>query len=132
MNSEDMHVTVEVAGGPRSIVSWRPGMTIRDALESAFDTQGAGARLTYALQYYGAKLGHLVMMINENYDSFNTSYEPDFFWYMAINGTPADEGVDRAILNAGDIVSFAYLMRTQDADNRLARAKHEIRSDRGG
>lgn len=121
-------VTVEIIGGPTFTVQWHSEMTIRDALENAYDGQDGGrSRLTYGLQYYGTELGHLVFMINENYDSFDTNYEPDFFWRMAVNGVLATKGVDLVTLNRGDVVTFTYSVRSDEADNPLERAKYAAR-----
>lgn len=127
--AEHAPVTVEIKGGPTISVRWREGMNVRQALEAAYDDQqGVGGGLTYALQYYGAELGYLVMMINENYDSFDVRYEPDFYWEMRVNGSASRSGIDQTLLKAGDVVTFAYEMRRDEPDLApLTRIKHERR-----
>jgi Domain of unknown function (DUF4430) len=123
---QDAVVTMEVAGGPTMTVPWTDGMTVRDVLEAAYERQEAP--FTYGLQYYGPDHGYLVMMINENYDSFDIGYAPDLYWSLRINGLPADKGIDDTRPAAGDIVTFSYVMRVEDsAEDPLVQAKHERR-----
>lgn len=120
-------VTIDVTGGPQIAVPWQQGMSVRAALETAFDLED-DSRFTYGLQYYGKDLGYLVMMINENYDSFDVRYEPDFYWEMLVNGSPAGTGIDGTILEAGDVVTFRYEMRRPgQTASRLTDAKHARR-----
>ena len=119
-------VTVEIVGGATTSVPWEDGMTVRRALEAVFDAHQD--RFTYAVQYYGSDYGHLLQMVNENYDSFDVSYQPDFYWAVRINGTPTDVGIDGSRLTAGDVVSLSYEMyvETEHADSILG-VKHQRR-----
>lgn len=101
-------VRVEVSGGPTTNVPWKQNMTAQDALEEAYNDINSSSTFTYALQFYGALLGYLVMMINETYDSFVSSAEPFFYWEFFLNGKPATQGIDNTILSAGDVVSFSF------------------------
>jgi hypothetical protein len=124
--TQDADITIEVAGGPTMRVPWADGMTVRDALEAAYERQEAP--FTYGLQFYGPDRGYLVMMINENYDSFDIGYSPDFYWSVRINGQPVEKGIDDTRPAAGDIVTFSYVMRVGDtAEDPLIQAKHERR-----
>lgn len=101
-------VTIEVVGGPTAQVSWTQNMTAQQALEAAYDQINSSATFTYALQFYGTKLGYLVMMINETYDSFISSAEPFFYWEFLVNDQPASKGIDHTLLSAGDAVKFSF------------------------
>jgi hypothetical protein len=61
-------VVVEITGGPRVTVPWSAGMNAQDALERAYDSSGGS--FTYALQYYGPRVGYFVVMINDTYQTF--------------------------------------------------------------
>lgn len=129
--SNGSSITVEITGGPSISVPWFAGMNAQQALEGAFN-QGAGS-LTYALQYYGSNLGYLVMMINETFDSFNStagaSATPFFYWEFLINNTPASAGIDSTILNAGDVVGFNFEMYVPEQhEQSLLRFKHEFQT----
>lgn len=101
-------VSVEVVGSPTVRVPWTQGMTAQDAIEAAYDQINSSATFTYALQFYGAQLGYLVMMINETYDSFISSAEPFFYWEFFVNDQPATKGIDNTILSAGDAIKFSF------------------------
>ena len=101
-------VSLEVAGGPSVQVPWRTAMTAQDALEAAYDQINSAATFTYSLQFYGSKLGYLVLMINETCDSFISSAEPFFYWEFLVNDQPARKGIDNTILAAGDTVKFSF------------------------
>lgn len=129
--SNGSSITVEITGGPSISVPWFSGMNAQQALEGAFN-QGTGS-LTYALQYYGSNLGYLVMMINETFDSFNStagsSATPFFYWEFLINNTPASAGIDSTILNAGDVVGFNFEMYVPEQhEQSLLRFKHEFQT----
>lgn len=98
-------VTVNIIYGPSITVSWFPGMNAQQAMEAAFIAQSPAGEFTYALQYYG-KLGYLVIMVNETYESFMSSADPYYYWEFLVNGSPASQGIDQTILNSGDQVGF--------------------------
>jgi hypothetical protein len=52
-------------------------MNVQGAFEAAYNALPKGS-FTYALQYYGGKLGYLVTMVNETYETFN-SINDSFF-----------------------------------------------------
>jgi hypothetical protein len=101
-------VSLEVVGGPSVQVPWTADMTAQNALEAAFDQINSSATFTYALQFYGAQLGYLVLMINETYDSFISSAAPFFYWEFLVNDQPATKGIDSTTLSAGDAVKFSF------------------------
>lgn len=107
--TSDNTVTVEIAGGPTIDIEWSEGMTVTRALQDACDKVDNDEEFTFGLQYY-PRDGHLVMMINENYDSFVSSSDPSFFWELFINGKKSETGVDHTILNNGDVVRFEFEM----------------------
>jgi hypothetical protein len=99
-------VTIEIAQGPTMTIPFTAGMNAQQAIEKAFDSQGQSAGFTYALQYFGANLGYLVIMINETYESFISSSHPFYFWEFLVNGQPAASGIDNTTLKAGDVIRF--------------------------
>lgn len=99
-------VTVGVTGGPSVVVAWDEGMTAHQALEGAY--AASGGQFQCGLQYYGANYGYLVFMISETYDTYASTAEPFFYWDFYVNGQPAPSGVDQTVLEAGDIVLFAF------------------------
>jgi len=103
-------VTVTITGGPSVSVPWFQNMNAQQALEGAYNQIHSADQFTYALQYYGAPLGYLVVMINETYDSFASSAAPFFYWEFLYNGTPSQTGIDGTLLNAGDVVAFSLEM----------------------
>jgi hypothetical protein len=103
-------VQVTVVGGPSIPVPWFEGMNAQQALEGAYGQLNNSGQFTYALQYYGADLGYLVMMINETYDSFASSAAPLFYWEFLLNGSPSTSGIDDVTLNPGDAVCFSFEM----------------------
>src|SRR5438477_6681505 len=102
-------VTIEIAGGPTMTIPFTAGMNAQQAMEAAFDSKKNPTEFTYALQYFGAKLGYLVIMINETYESFISSSHPFYFWEFLVNGQPAQSGIDNTKLSAGDVIGFALL-----------------------
>ena len=107
-------VTVDVVGGPSVNVPWFQGMNAQQALEGAFAQINDSEQFTYALQYYGAQLGYLVVMINETYDSFASSSNPYFYWEFLLNGAPSQVGIDGIVLQPNDVVGFQFEMYSQD------------------
>ncbi len=105
-------VTIRIVGGPTMAVPFTSGMNAQQAIEKAFDSQKSPTGFTYALQYFGGKLGYLVIMINETYESFISSSHPFYFWEFLVNGQPAQSGIDNTTLNAGDVIDFE--LRTFD------------------
>lgn len=101
-------VTVEIGGGPTVSVAWTQNMTAQQALEAAYNEINSSAIFTYALQFYGTRLGYLVVMINETHDSFISSAAPFFYWQFLLNGQPAGKGIDSTILNAADTIKFTF------------------------
>lgn len=106
--SSTASVQVNVVGGPSTAVTWVSGMTAQQAMEAAFNVFNSSQTFTYALQYYGRKLGYLVMMINETYDSFISSAAPFFYWEFLLNGAPAQQGIDSTLLHPGDTIAFSF------------------------
>jgi hypothetical protein len=101
-------VTVSIVGGPSMTVAYTTEMNAQQAMEAAFNSL-TDPKFDYALQYYGAGLGNLVVMINDTYESFISSSKPFYFWEFLVNGQPASVGVDKAILQPGDAVSFEFV-----------------------
>ena len=54
-------------------------MTEQSALELARDRAPAGT-LSFALQYFGAQLGYMGIMLNGTCESFMPSAAPNYFW----------------------------------------------------
>jgi hypothetical protein len=106
MPSNKDTVTIQIVGGPMMTIPFTSGMNVQQAMEHAFDSQTTPTGFTYALQYFGGKLGYLVIMINETYESFISSSHPFYFWEFLLNGQPAQSGIDNTVLNAGDVISF--------------------------
>jgi Domain of unknown function (DUF4430) len=103
-------VSIVIHGGPSVSVPWFQGMNAQQALESAYQAIGNGNAFTYALQYYGANFGYMVVMINETYDSFISSSAPFFYWHFFLNGSSANSGIDSTILQPGDTIGFSFDM----------------------
>ena len=101
-------ITVSVEDGPSVTLPWHSGMNAQDALEAAYQQINSTALFTYALQYYGPKLGYLVLMINETYDSFLSSAAPFFYWEFLHNGKQSPTGIDSTTLNDGDVIAFQF------------------------
>jgi hypothetical protein len=97
-------VKVNINGGPSIAVAWLPGMNVQHALDSAYNQLNNSSPFTYALQYYGAAMGYLVVMIDHIYESTSAPYT---FWELFINGIPAIKGIDNVILNRDDVVTFS-------------------------
>lgn len=126
----DEVITLQVAGGPTIEVPATEEITVHRLLELAFER--AHVRFTYGVQYYGETLGYLVMMVNENYDSFDVRFAPDFYWAVLLNGTPIGMGIDRVLVRAGETVTLSYEMYVDgpDLDPSVAH-KHQTRQQRG-
>lgn len=107
-------VIVTVAGGPTATVTWKEGLTGLVAIQEAYAQLQPTQPFTYALQYYGTKLGYMVIMINETYDSFiskgGVTSTPFFYWEILVNGQEAGAGVDALLLSPGDALSFTFVM----------------------
>lgn len=106
--TNDNSITVEVVNGPSAIIPWAANMNAQQAIEAAYAKIGDSKQFTYALQYYGAEFGYLVLMINGTYDTSGSFSHPYFYWDFLVNGQSAGKGIDGTILNAGDVVSFRY------------------------
>jgi hypothetical protein len=124
-----MAITVTVEDGPTVSVGWKAGMNAQDAIEAAQQQAGTPA-LTFALQYYGANLGYLVLMINETYDSFISSAAPFFYWEFLVNGQPSSTGIDSTKVNDGDLLTFSFTVYNASihAATPLG-AKHRLRTE---
>lgn len=111
-------VTVSVAGGPSATVPWNDGMTVQDALEAVYHALNTTEQFTFALQFFGPKLGYLVIMINETYDSFISKggglARPFFYWQFLVNDQPATGGVSTIRLAARDHVRFEFEMYAEE------------------
>jgi hypothetical protein len=125
----DMSVTVAVDAGPSFKVPWTAGMNAQNAMELAQQQTNNAALFTYALQYYGAKLGYLVLMINETYDSFISAAAPFFYWEFLVNGKASATGIDSTKVSDGDVLTFRFSVYdlTLHASTPLA-AKHKLRT----
>lgn len=123
-----MTITVTVAEGPTMLVGWKAGMNAQDAIEAA-QQQGGTPAFTFALQYYGANLGYLVLMINETYDSFISSAAPFFYWEFLVNDQPSPTGIDSTKVKDGDVLTFSFTVydATTHASTPLG-AKHRLRT----
>ncbi|HYR21480.1 MAG TPA: DUF4430 domain-containing protein [Chthoniobacterales bacterium] len=106
MSSQQNSVTVQVVGGPTVSIPFSAGMNAQQAIEGAYDSLNKQSEFTYGLQYFGARLGYLVVMINETYESFISSAHPFYFWEFFVNGQPAKAGIDQTNLNADDVIAF--------------------------
>ncbi len=98
-------ITLDISGGNSFQINWEEGMNVQNALELAYVQNNTN--FTYSIQYYGS-LGYLVDKINETYDTFISKYEPFFFWELYVNGNVSQYGIDKTILNDGDVVVFVY------------------------
>jgi hypothetical protein len=120
-------VQVTVAGGPSISVPWFEGMNAQQAIEGAYGQLNDSGQFTYAIQYYGAGLGYLVMMINETYDSFTSSAAPFFYWEFLLNGSPSSSGIDSVTLTPGDAVGFSFEMyEAARHDASTLKVKHAL------
>jgi hypothetical protein len=105
-------VTIEIINGPTiNNIPWTNGMNAQQAMESAFNDQNPAGEFTYSLQYFGSTLEYLVTMINETYESFNSSNSqnpapPFYYWAFLVNNAQQDHGIDNVVLNPGDVVTF--------------------------
>ncbi|HZE84906.1 MAG TPA: DUF4430 domain-containing protein [Puia sp.] len=104
-------VALEITNGPHFQIEWTDQMNVQHALERAYRAAPAGT-FTYSLQYYGARLGYLVNMINETYETFNSKDAPFYFWEFLLNGRIATTGIDHSFLKDGDTVTFDFLPYT--------------------
>lgn len=101
-------VTLEIVGGPTIEVPWIKAMTGQQVLEAAYDDQTQPGSFNYGIQYYGAALGYLVVMVNETHDSYVSTAQPFFYWEFLVNGVPASKGIDTIILSPGDRMTFRF------------------------
>ncbi len=123
-------ITIRVTNGPTfSNVPYISGMNAQQAIEATYNSASPGS-FTYALQYYGSVLGYLVIMINETYETFNSSNAPFYFWEYLINGVASSTGIDGTILNDNDTITFSFLAYTANihADSTL-HAKYQAKSN---
>ncbi|MEM8999938.1 MAG: DUF4430 domain-containing protein [Bacteroidota bacterium] len=121
-------VTVEIKGGPSFQIQWFSGMNGRDALQNAYNASKNQGDFTFSLQYYGSKLGYLVDMINETYDTFISKYEPYYFWEFLINGKTSQTGIDQTVLNDNDIISFQFVAYTTNTHvNTTLQTKYKLK-----
>ena len=128
-------VTVSVTDGPSTRVPWFQGMNAQQALEGAYDAINSSEQFTYALQYFGGQLGYLVVMINETFETFNPSADPNYYWEFLLNGLPSQTGIDATILNPDDAITFelqVYSSETHTATTVGAKhaAKRELATKR--
>ena len=121
-----MTVNLSITGGPSTDVEWTQGMNAQNALELAEDK--LKEEFIYSIEYYGTRLGYLVNMINETYDTFKSNSKPYFYWEFLVDGIPASKGIDQAELNNGAEVTFTFTSYDQAASSNLTNAKHERRS----
>lgn len=122
-------VTLNILGGPQFVVPYIQGMNAQQVLESASAQALNPSDFTYALQYFGPKLGYLVLMINETYESFMSTSHPFFFWEFLVNDVPSQTGIDGTLVNAGDIVSFSFItFDPVQHTNSTLQAKFDLRT----
>ena len=123
-----MTIRVTVEAGPTFVVPWTAGMNAQDAIERAQQQANDPSQFTYAIQFYGAKLGYLVLMINETYDSFISAAAPYFYWEFLLNNLPSPTGIDSTVLKDGDAILFRFTVydTATHASTPLA-AKHKLR-----
>ena len=103
-------VSIVIVGGPTILVPHNAGMNVQQAMEEAYVTDPKN--FSFALEYFGADLGYLVLMINDTYESSNSKLSPFFFWEMFLNGKVAPKGIDSTILQDKDIVTFDFTVYT--------------------
>lgn len=128
MSRESNTIVIEVDGGPQITVPWTDGLNAQRALERAWDEIAQTAEFTYALQYFGTKLGYLVNMVNETYDTFGSTSDPFFYWQVSVNGVPSNTGIAQIALQPSDIVTLSYERydNAKHSGSPLA-AKHDVR-----
>lgn len=122
-------ITINITDGPTLTCPFTPGMNAQQALEGAYNNAPAGS-FTYALQYYGASLGYLVLMINETYESFysGTAQTPFYFWEFLVNGIVSPTGIDSTILNDNDILTFEFYTYNSNANPQsTTHAKYKLK-----
>ncbi len=121
-------INIEITNGPHLQVDWRQSMNVQVAFEAAYNKVPKGS-FTYALQYFGDKLGYLVTMINETYETFNTKDGSFFFWEFLLNGKIASTGIDNVILQDGDTATFDFLPYSSAIPEKsTVHEKHKIKS----
>src|SRR5260370_25833688 len=92
-------ITIQIVGGPSVTIPFTAGMNAQQAIEAAYKSLNKQSEFTYALQFFGAKLGYLVVMINETYETFMSLAHPFYFWEFFINGQPSQTGIDQTTLS---------------------------------
>lgn len=92
-------ITIEPEGKTIAGIPWTSGMNVQQALELAYDIP---PNLSFAIQFYGASLGYLVIMVDGTFDA------GDDYWFLYVNGVLSNYGIDYTILNAGDVVGLVY------------------------
>lgn len=120
-------IGLNIVGGPSFDIQYQPNMTVRQALETAYNSQGSTRDFTYMLQYYGNDFGYLVDMINGTFDTFTLSNHPYFFWELFVNDTMSQTAIDNTILKDGDIISFQFNQYNPDNLNKQSQTKYNAR-----
>ncbi|WBB80410.1 DUF4430 domain-containing protein [Micromonospora sp. WMMD882] len=92
-------------------IAYAPGLTVRQAMERAFDQHTAKA-YHFEMRYYGQSLGYLVSMIDDLSDQIGSDPGTFVFWELSVNGKIADTGVDTTVLHDGDEIGWDYLAYT--------------------
>jgi hypothetical protein len=100
-------VSIRVGMDPPVFVPWSPGITLRSALEEAYDRVPEHRRVRFAIEYFGRlqrePLGYMLIMVDRVY---NLAGQAPFFWKLVLNGVPTPRGIDFTVLDDGDVVTL--------------------------
>ncbi|MES2690008.1 MAG: DUF4430 domain-containing protein [Bacteroidota bacterium] len=104
------NVTLSISDGTLiNNVPYTQGMTARNVLEAAYDMSvnpPTMPQITFWIDYYGyanqAYLGYIASMIN------GTTAMGNRYWFLYINNTLVNTGIDESVVNSGDQVMFKY------------------------
>jgi hypothetical protein len=99
MKKKTVSIKLYPSGKLISNIRWTSRMDVQMALERAYGVQPG---IKFALQYYGKKLGYLVLMIDGVSDSSTE------FWFLKVGPKYSKKGIDSTILKSGAKVEFVY------------------------
>ena len=100
-------VTIKIIDTGRVLqVPWTSEMNGQQALERAYDIdQLEGSDFTFAIQYFGHKVGYMVVMLDGIYDDTENKKN---YWALIVNDKVSNLGIDAVMLNPDDEMKFDY------------------------
>ena len=100
-------VKVIINDDPAIIVNWPQNQKKNAlyALEEIYLKEKTGVGFTYGIQVY--KVGCLIIMINDIFETCNKNSGPFYYWELFYNGKPSTKGIDLLMLSEGDTIKFS-------------------------